>query len=98
MTDKTRSPGAWAHDRRQDDWAITPEDFSKATSAPPKIRIDETRANPTDGRAILTSGSKQFRLNRVEGFFRGRLGLCGSEVVVNTIRVGVVGCGLFCYA
>ncbi len=25
MTDKTRSPRAWAHDRRQDDWAITPK-------------------------------------------------------------------------
>jgi hypothetical protein len=33
MTDKTRSPGAWAHDRRQDDWAITPK-IQQATSAP----------------------------------------------------------------
>jgi len=38
MTDKTRSPGAWAHDRRQDDWAITPK-IQQATSAPPKIRM-----------------------------------------------------------
>jgi hypothetical protein len=38
MTDKTRSPGAWAHDRRQDDWAITPK-IQQAASAPPKIRM-----------------------------------------------------------
>src|ERR1700693_1779740 len=38
MTDKTRSPGAWAHDRRQDDWAITPK-IKQATSEPPKIRM-----------------------------------------------------------
>src|SRR6266850_6692919 len=64
MTDKTRSPDAWAHDRRQDDWAITPK-IQQATSAPPKIRMTKpVRSDRTP--AILTSGSKQFRLDRVE--------------------------------
>ena len=38
MTDKTQESGAWVHDRRQDDWAITPK-IQQATSAPPKIRM-----------------------------------------------------------
>jgi len=66
MTDKTRSPDAWAHDRRQT--IGQSHEVQQATSAPPKIRMTKpVRSDRTP--AILTSGSKQFRLDRVE-FFR----------------------------
>jgi hypothetical protein len=63
-TDKTQSPGAWAHDRRHDDWAITPK-IQQGYIRTAKGSNDETRAIRQTP-AILTSGSKQFRLDRVE--------------------------------
>ena len=59
MTDKTRSPGAWA--RRLGNH--TEDSASYIRTA--KDSNDETRAIRQTP-AILTSGSKQFRLDRVE--------------------------------
>jgi hypothetical protein len=63
MTDKTRSPGAWAHDRRRRLGNHTEDSASYIRTA--KDSNDETRAIRSTP-AILTSGSKQFRLDRVE--------------------------------
>src|SRR5712691_1595609 len=62
ITDKTRSPGAWAYDRRQDDWAITPK-IQQATSAPPKIRM--TKPVRSDRRRPSDAGHLDERLETV---------------------------------
>ena len=54
---------------------------------------DETRAIRQTP-AILTSGSKQFRLDRVEVLL-GSARTMRLRARCDTIRVGVVGCGLF---
>jgi len=67
--------------------------IQQATSAPPKDSNDETRAIRQTP-AILTSGSKQFRLDRVEVLL-GSARTMRLRGRCDTIRVGVVGCGLF---
>jgi len=94
MTDKTRSPGAWAHDRRPRRLGNQPK-IQQATSAPPKIRMTKTRAIRQTP-AILTSGSNKFRLDRVEVLL-GSARTMRLRARCDTIRVGVVGWWSFCY-